>query len=162
MPRKSPPPSDAPKPKPRKPPKVKRAGKAAPNNEHVPTPQFRAQVELAAGFGLPHKMIATLIGLGSSNTLEKHYPAELERGKATATYKVAGTLFRQATDPKNPNLGAAIFWLKAQAGWREKHVLDDPNAQRSLADLIALSGLTTSGPSGSLLTGAADPKPATH
>jgi hypothetical protein len=108
---------------------------------HEPDEKSRQLVKTCAGLGLPYKMIATLVGIGSDNTLMKYYAAELEEGKAQATFEVAKTLFHRATVGKD--LGAAIFWLKAQAGWREKHVLDDPENRQSLADLIALSGLSS-------------------
>lgn len=107
---------------------------------HEPDDKTRAMVKTCAGLGLPVKMIATLIGVGSDNTVKKYYAAELEEGEAQATFEVAKTLFHRATAGKD--LGAAIFWLKARAGWREKHVLDDPGAQQNLADLIARSGLS--------------------
>ena len=52
-------------------------------------------------------------------TLRKHFRRELSRGSVEATAKVAQTLFHMATVDKN--VGAAIFWMKARAGWREKH-----------------------------------------
>lgn len=147
MPRK-PKPSPQPdpgKPKPKKraprPKKAKAESKNPSGAEHEPTETTRMQVRLASGFGLPHKMIARLIGLGSSNTLEKHYADELATGEAEATFKVAKGLFMQATREKDPSLAAMIFWLKARAGWREKHVLDDDKVQSNLAQLIAMSGL---------------------
>jgi hypothetical protein len=109
------------------------------NPPHEPTDQLRNVAKTAAGFGLPHEMIATLVGI-SENTLRLYYAAELKQGKAQACFQVAKTLFDRATTGKD--LGAAIFFLKSQAGFREKHVLDDPLARQGLADLIALSGLT--------------------
>ena len=40
-----------------------------------------------------------------------------------ANAKVAQTLFTMATVDKN--VAAAIFWMKARGGWREKHPIDD-------------------------------------
>jgi hypothetical protein len=45
----------------------------------------------------------------------------LDRGSIEATAKVAQTLFGMATSGQN--VAAAIFWMKARAGWREKHEL---------------------------------------
>lgn len=109
---------------------------------HEPDDKSRLTVKTAAGYGLPQEMIATLVGI-SENTLRKHYRDELSMGKAAATFQVAQTLFTRATTGKD--LGAAIFWLKAQAGWREKHVLDDPATKLTLAHLIAASGLDVPG-----------------
>lgn len=84
---------------------------------HEPTAQTRLQVRRLAGLGLPQAQIALLLGI-SPNTLVKHYEHELRLGDAEATEKVAATLYRRAT--RDGDLGAAIFWLKARAGWREK------------------------------------------
>lgn len=101
---------------------------------HRPDATTRGVVETAAGYGLPQLMIATLVGI-SGPTLLIHYREELDRGKARACFQVAKTLFDRATTGKD--LGAAIFFLKAQAGWREKHVLDDnPDAKAGLLELI--------------------------
>lgn len=106
---------------------------------HEPTELSRKTVEVAAGYGLPYPMIATLVGIGSETTLRRYYAEELASGKARAVFQVAKTLFDRATAGKD--LGAAIFYLKSQAGFREKHVLDDPGAQKTLVELLALSGI---------------------
>lgn len=83
---------------------------------HQPTEQSRQQATMMAGLGLPQTMIALLIGC-NEETLRKHYASELELGVAQATAAVAKTLYEKAT--KDRDLGAAIFWMKARAGWRE-------------------------------------------
>lgn len=85
--------------------------------EHVPTEQTRQQVESLAGLGTPHEHIAVMIGLVDDKTLRKHYEHELKLGKAKANAKVSNVLFQEAI---KGNMTAAIFWQKAQAGWREK------------------------------------------
>lgn len=111
--------------------KREETGQQAP---HEPDEKSRATVKMAAGLGLPQKMICTLLGIGSTNTLVKHYADELAKGEAEATLQVASTLFHRATVGKD--LGAAVFWLKARAGWREKHVLDDPDHKTSFLELV--------------------------
>ena len=54
-----------------------------------------------------------------AKTPRRHYRQELDRGAVEATAKVAQSLFQMATVDKN--VAAAIFWMKARAGWREKH-----------------------------------------
>jgi hypothetical protein len=71
-----------------------------------------------SGFGIPQGDIATLLEL-DPKSLCKHFRRELDRGSIEATAKVAQTLFTMATVDKN--VAAAIFWMKARAGWREKH-----------------------------------------
>ena len=71
-----------------------------------------------SGLGVPHEGIAVLLDI-DPKTLRKHFHPELERGSVEATAKVAQSLFQMATSGKN--VAAAIFWMKARAGWREKH-----------------------------------------
>lgn len=89
---------------------------------HKPTPELRTKVEAYAAIGIPHRMMASLIGLGSDATLVKYYREELDRGAAQGLAQVANTLFMRAT--KGNDLGAAIFYLKARGGWSEKTVVE--------------------------------------
>jgi hypothetical protein len=88
-----------------------------PQKLHKPTERQRTEVEAYAAVGVPHRDIARLVGI-SHVTLYDRYRDELDLGKAKANAQVAKTLFREAV---NGNMTAAIFWMKAQAGWREKH-----------------------------------------
>ena len=94
---------------------------------YEPTDEQRRTVKTMAGFGVPHEDIATFLGI-DPKTLRKHFRAELDRGTVEANAKVAQSLFQMATQGKN--VAAAIFWMKARAGWREKveikPVFDDP------------------------------------
>ena len=83
-----------------------------------PTEEQRRTVKAMAGLGVPHDGIAVLLDI-DPKTLRKHFQAELERGSVEATAKVAQSLFQLATTGKS--VAAAIFWMKARAGWREKH-----------------------------------------
>jgi hypothetical protein len=83
-----------------------------------PTEDQRRTVRAMSGFGIPHDDIATLLEI-DPKTLRKHFRRELDRGSIEATAKVAQSLFNMATVEKN--VAAAIFWMKARAGWREKH-----------------------------------------
>lgn len=97
-----------------------------PAHPHVPRDEDRKLVKLASAVGVPQTMIARLVQDGiDDETLRKHYRQELDLGEAEATYAVARTLFKRATE--GGELAAAIFWLKARAGWREKSeiVVDD-------------------------------------
>ncbi|WP_244408254.1 hypothetical protein [Roseomonas fluvialis] len=91
-----------------------------------------------AGFGVPHTDIATFLGI-DAKTLRKHFREELDRGTTEANAKVAQSLFQMATQGKN--VAAAIFWMKARAGWREKveikPVIDDDISRMSDAELHA-------------------------
>lgn len=83
----------------------------------TPTPEQRNQVEVLAGFGLPQHQIAVLLGC-DPKTLRKYFEMELSVGDAKATAKIAQTLYNKAVGGDTASL---IFWLKARAGWREKH-----------------------------------------
>ena len=83
---------------------------------HKPTDQQRRQVEAMAGYGIPHNDIGRVMRL-DPKTLRKYYADELANGSTKATSKVAESLYRQAVEG---NVSAAIFWMKARAGWSEK------------------------------------------
>ena len=85
---------------------------------HQPDPLLRRQVEAMAGYGVPEADIAGMIGI-DPKTLRKHYRQELDQGHTKANIKVAENLFRKATGEGREAVTAAIFWLKARAGWKE-------------------------------------------
>jgi hypothetical protein len=74
-----------------------------------------------SGFGVPQPDIAVHLGV-DPKTLRKHFREELDRGSIEATTKVAQSLFNMAT--QGNNVAAAIFWMKARAGWREKNQIE--------------------------------------
>lgn len=91
---------------------------------HKPTDETRRMTETLSGFGVKHEDIALSLGI-SPKTLRTHYRKELDLGTINANARVAQTLFKQATDPENPkSTTAAIFWLKARAGWSERQEID--------------------------------------
>jgi len=89
---------------------------------YCPTEEQRRMVRAMAGYGVPHEGIAVMLEI-DAKTLRRHYRQELDRGSVEATAKVAQSLFQMATVDKN--VAAAIFWMKARAGWRER---PDPSA----------------------------------
>lgn len=68
--------------------------------------------------GAPETGIARMVGIDAP-TLRALYAEELENGLVKANTKVAENLYRKATGEGREAVGAAIFWLKARAGWRE-------------------------------------------
>src|SRR5450631_3991072 len=86
-----------------------------------PTEEQRRTVKAMSGFGVPQPDIATHVGI-DPKTLRKHFREELDRGAIEATAKVAQSLFNMAT--QGNNVAAAIFWMKARAGWREKNQVE--------------------------------------
>jgi len=92
-----------------------------------PTQEQRRTVQVLSGIGVPQEQIALIIGV-DAKTLRKACRDDLDRGMAEANTKVAQTLFAMAT--RGDNTAATIFWMKARAGWREKHeVLVQPGTE---------------------------------
>jgi hypothetical protein len=83
-----------------------------------PSDDQRRLVKTMAGFGIPQPAIAMHLQI-DPKTLRKHFRDELDRGTTELNVRVAQSLFRMATEGQN--VAAAIFWMKARAGWREKH-----------------------------------------
>ena len=92
-----------------------------------PTDEQRRIVRALAAVGVPQEAIANHLEI-DAKTLRKHLRRELDGGMLDANVAVARTLFSMATVDRN--VAAAIFWMKARGGWREKNALDtDGNAQ---------------------------------
>ncbi len=88
---------------------------------YLPTEEQRRVVKAMAGYGVPHDDIARVVRC-SPPTLRKRFRQELDTATIEANARVAQTLYQQATTPGN--IAATIFWLKARAGWREKHAVE--------------------------------------
>lgn len=91
---------------------------------HEPTAGDRTRVKTMAGMGLTQDEICAIVGI-SKPTLHKYYREELDAGAAEANAAVAQSLFKQATNKEKPNVAAAIFWMKARAGWRDQDPRDN-------------------------------------
>ena len=94
------------------------AGRPKGSGMHMPSPAQRRTVEAMAGFGIPADDIARVVGI-STRTLEDRYPDELATGHVRANVQVARNLFTIATGTGREAVSAAIFWMKARAGWSE-------------------------------------------
>lgn len=81
-----------------------------------PSSEQRYTVEVMAGIGIQQEQIAAALGI-SAPTLRKHFAEELAIGKTRIVTKVAESLVRQALAG---NMSAAMFFLKCQAGWRDR------------------------------------------
>jgi hypothetical protein len=77
----------------------------------------------------------------SEPTLRKYFHLELATGGIEANAKVAQSLFRQATAQDKPNVTAAIFWLKARAGWQDgsrgTSEREEPPGKKAVAQEVA-------------------------
>ena len=106
--------------------------------EYQPTAKQREQVLGDAGVGIPHLAIAARLGI-SKMTLRKHFVEELQQGQDLANAKVGGFLFQKATGQKGDDhsaVVAAIFWLKARAGWKDRQsvVIQNPDGTALFED----------------------------
>jgi hypothetical protein len=117
--------------------------KAGHRPPHKPTEETKAKVESLSSYGVPEKSIARLIGLGSKNTLRKHYVIELETGNAKFQAMLGQTAARVALGSAAeyfpvghpnagklakaevlPNTSMLIFFLKTRLGLQERVSLD--------------------------------------
>jgi hypothetical protein len=90
------------------------------------TDEQRQKVRALAGYGLPHKQIATLLEVGSVDTLRKYFHEELRLGPIEAQSNVRSTLFRLACSGRNQT--ATMFWMKTRAGWSEQGKVEEGEA----------------------------------
>lgn len=104
--------------------------------EHNPTKSKRRMVFELIRSGHNHNDTARCMEI-SSNTLRKYYRTEIDTAKALGTTSVANSLFKMAT--RGRNAAAAIFWMKAQAGWSETYRIDMGNNAIEEYDLSKLS-----------------------
>jgi hypothetical protein len=77
-------------------------------------------VEALAIAGVKQSLIAEILKI-SEPTLRKNFRRELDTSKARANAIISQALFKKA---KDGNVVAQIFWLKTQAGWKEKNALE--------------------------------------
>ena len=111
------------------------ARKPPPDVTHVPTDAQRQTVQLHTTVGTDQETIARVIDI-DPKTLRKHYRDELDISKAKANATVGGALFNKA---KGGDTAAMIFWMKTQAGWREKTDINHTSDDRSMSPARDLS-----------------------
>ena len=112
----------------RKPEKRER-GRGGTFTAHKPTAEMREMVRLMSGYGLPLIDIAYSLGLKSVHTLKRHYPLEMDEGKAAGNLDIAKSLFFQGVgrpaeyegakkirEELRPNPTVAIFLGKTRLG----------------------------------------------
>jgi DNA-binding XRE family transcriptional regulator len=97
---------------------------------HEPSEAQRQLVQLHATIGTTQETIARVIGI-DAKTLRLHYRDELDLSLAKANATIGGALFNKA---KGGDTAAMIFWMKTQAGWKEKSVVEGsgPNGEHIL------------------------------
>jgi hypothetical protein len=106
---------------------------------YQPTAADRATVKNLVVCGYPRDQIARCIGSKgiSENTLRKHFRRELDTSKSEVDAFATMTIIELM---RRGNLGAACFYLKCRAGWKEKPADDgdssDDSGLKELADAI--------------------------
>lgn len=103
---------------------------------HIANEETRERVRQLASVGTKQEDIALSIGI-SKPTLVKYYRDELNVGMIDANAKVAQSLFDQATNKDKPNVVAAIFWLKARAGWRDSDGSNEVKGKKEQAEMAS-------------------------
>jgi hypothetical protein len=101
-----------------------------PRAAHSPTGEQRQLVQLHTTIGTPQVVVADILGI-DAKTLRKHYRQELTQSKAKANATIGGALFNKA---KDGDTAAMIFWMKTQAGWREKSDLNLMSEDGSMSE----------------------------
>ena len=96
---------------------------------HEPSEAQRQLVQLHATIGTTQETIARVIGI-DAKTLRLHYRDELDLSLAKANATIGGALFNKA---KGGDTAAMIFWMKTQAGWKEKSVVEGPGLNGEMA-----------------------------
>lgn len=102
-----------------------------------PTDKQRGIVKAFAAYGVQQDEIAKYLEI-DPKTLRKHFRRELDTGSTEATSKVAQSLFSAAT---SGNVAAAIFWMKARAGWREKQVVEHTGQDGGAVMIQVVTGI---------------------
>jgi hypothetical protein len=103
---------------------------------YTPTDKDRATVKAMAGYGVPQPEIARVIGV-AEKTLRKHFRDELDLAAIQANAQVAQSIFQRAVNLEAGQAGitAAIFWMKARAGWRDRVQIDaNVSVRRSIGE----------------------------
>lgn len=93
------------------------------NPPHIPTTETRERVQTYAKVMSQQMIAASFDPPISTDTLQRHYRAELDAGKREAIAAVGGRLLAKAMAG---NLTAMIFYLRTQGGWAAKHEISGP------------------------------------
>lgn len=98
----------------------------------TPSDEDKQRIETYAGIGLSQEQIATILNI-SIDTLKRKCEAEWKRGKAKAIAQVAKWLFEDCRKDKI----SRMFFLKTQAGWKERQDDADSRAERIQIELVS-------------------------
>ena len=104
---------------------------------HAPTDATRQTVQLHTMVGTTQADIARVLNI-DEKTLRKYYRDELDLAKAKANATIGGALFNQA---KSGDTSAMIFWMKTQAGWRERKDINHTSEDGSMSPKPAITAV---------------------
>ena len=104
---------------------------------HAPTDATRQTVQLHTMVGTTQADTARVLNI-DEKTLRKYYRDELDLAKAKANATIGGALFNQA---KSGDTSAMIFWMKTQAGWRERKDLNHTSDDGSMSPKPAITAV---------------------
>lgn len=96
------------------------------HNKWIPTEREIGIIQGCAAAGTPIEDVCEVLGNIDRNTwirmLERQpeIAALYKNGQALAHTRVGRTLYKRATDEKNPDITAAIYYTKARMGWRDR------------------------------------------
>ena len=102
---------------------TEKQGRSRGRPEYEPTEKDHAFVTSMTMAGVQQEHIAKVIGV-DKKTLRKHFRDDLDHGRTRANAHVVANLYRQATKNDPRATTAAIYWTKAQMGWRETSQLE--------------------------------------
>jgi len=104
---------------------------------HAPTDATRQTVQLHTMVGTTQADTARVLDI-DEKTLRKYYRDELDLAKAKANATIGGALFNQA---KSGDTSAMIFWMKTQAGWRERKDINHTSEDGSMSPKPAITAV---------------------
>ena len=104
---------------------------------HAPTDATRETVQLHTTVGTTQADIARVLDI-DEKTLRKYYRDELDLAKAEANATIGGALFKRA---KSGDTTAMIFWMKTQAGWRERTDINHTSNDGSMTPKPAITAV---------------------
>jgi hypothetical protein len=104
---------------------------------HAPTDATRQTVQLHTMVGTTQADIARVLDI-DEKTLRKYYRDELDLAKAKANATIGGALFNKA---KTGDTAAMIFWMKTQAGWRERKDINHTSEDASMSPKPEISAV---------------------
>jgi hypothetical protein len=90
-------------------------------------------VKAMAAYGIPPSEIGLAIGV-SAPTVRKYFWREIEVGAVEANARVAESLYKKACGEGQGSVTAAIFWLKARAGWLDQPTLPPGKKEQAMAE----------------------------